>query len=459
MKKLFFTSIFVLFLLLVSLILILSTFGFETNRFNEVISSKANENNRNISLKLKKVKFKFDIKNFNLFVETKNPQLTFKNLTIPISNIKVYLNFYSFIKSKSKVDKINVSSEEINIDQLKKIIIKTKPSNLNSLIINKVKEGKLTVNLEIFFKENLEIDNFIAKGEIKEMSSNIVNDLVLKDTSFNFFADSSDILIKNVKSKTDGLIIKDGNLQIKRNKEINLKSDFVTDIDLNKKNIAYYKPILSNINFIDQDSNFNAELNNFLDVTFDKTFKVIGYNYSNKGKVNNSLLKFSKPIMSSLLEKEIDNLNFRNSNFEVRYSSDNKNYIYSNGLYSIDDKNYQKYDLKSDFLKENTKIDLNFKFSQILNIDFINYKKNENKIANINFTFHTKKDMIDIKNLEYTENKNQIFIEKLKINKKDIVSLKKIKVKTFHDNDLKNDFTLTFGKKIIINGSRYDAKI
>ena len=200
MKKLFFTSIFVLFLLLVSLILILSTFGFETNRFNEVISSKANENNRNISLKLKKVKFKFDIKNFNLFVETKNPQLTFKNLTIPISNIKVYLNFYSFIKSKSKVDKINVSSEEINIDQLKKIIIKTKPSNLNSLIINKVKEGKLTVNLEIFFKENLEIDNFIAKGEIKEMSGNIVNDLVLKDTSFNFFADSSDILIKNVKS-------------------------------------------------------------------------------------------------------------------------------------------------------------------------------------------------------------------------------------------------------------------
>ena len=114
------------------------------------------------------VKFKFDLKDFNLFVETENPELIYKDLKITIQNVKVYLDFYSLIKSKSKIDKINISSEEINIDQLKKIIIKTKPSNLNSLITNKVKNGKLVINLELYFDDNFDIDNFIARGEVRE---------------------------------------------------------------------------------------------------------------------------------------------------------------------------------------------------------------------------------------------------------------------------------------------------
>ena len=56
------------------------------------------------------------------------------------------------------------------------------------------------------------------------------------------------------------------------------------------------------------------------------------------------------------------------------------------------------------------------------------------------------------------ENKNLIDIEKIEINKKNLTSLKKIKVKTFEKKDLKNDFTLDFGKKITISGNKYDAK-
>tara|TARA_B100000575_G_scaffold276980_1_gene262891 strand:+ start:3992 stop:6184 length:2193 start_codon:yes stop_codon:yes gene_type:complete len=458
MKKLFFTATIFLFFLIISLVLILSTTGFETNRFNELISSEAKKNNKNISLNLDRVKFKLDIKNFNLFLETKNPQLTFKNLVIPISNIKVYLNFYSLIKSKSQIDKINISFKEINVDELKKIVIKTKPSNLNSLIINKINDGKLNANLEVYLKENLELDNFIVKGEIREMSGKIADNIVLKDTSFNFFADSSDVLIKNVKSKMDGLKIKNGNFQIKKDKEIILKSDFITKIDISKKNFNYYKPIFKNFDVINIDSNFDAELNNYLDVTFDKTFKITKYKYSNKGKINKSNLNFKKSFKSPFLEKEIDNLKLKNSNFEIRYASDNKNYIFSNGRYSIDSKNYHKYDFKNDFLKDNSKIDLNFEFSQILNIDFINYKKKENEIANIKLAIHTNKDTKNIQNFQYSENKNQIFIEKLKINKRGFISLESIKVKTFNKNDLKNDFTLNFGKKITIIGNKYDAK-
>ena len=121
MKKLFFTSFIILFFILVLLMTVLSTIGFETDKFNNLISDKAIENNKNISLKLEKIKFKFDFKDFNLFLETKNPEFRYKNLAIPIQYVRVYLNFYSLIQSKSKIDKINLSSEEINIDQLKKL--------------------------------------------------------------------------------------------------------------------------------------------------------------------------------------------------------------------------------------------------------------------------------------------------------------------------------------------------
>ena len=184
MKKLFFIPSIILFFLLVFLMIILSTIGFETDKFNKFISDKAIEKNKNISLELDKIKFKFGVKDLNLFLETKNPEFIYKDLSIPIQNVRVYLDFYSLIKSRTKIDKINISSEEININQLKKIIIKTKPSSLNSLISNKVKNGKLVINLELYFNDNLEIDNFIAKGKVREIEGIINNNISLKNTSF-----------------------------------------------------------------------------------------------------------------------------------------------------------------------------------------------------------------------------------------------------------------------------------
>ncbi len=457
MKKLFIIIGIILIFLLTFLMVVLSTIGFETDKFNKLISDKAIENNKNISLTLDKIKFKLDIKGFNLFLETKSPELIYKDLLIPIQNVKVYLDFSSLIKSKTKISKIYIFSKEVNIDQLKKIIIKTKPSNLNSYIINKVQNGKLVTNVELYLNDNFEINNFIARGEVKKLNSIINNELSLKNTSFNFFADTSDILIKNIKSEMDGFLIKEGNLQISRNEKIELKSDFSTEIKINKNNIINYLPITKKIKFINQDTNFYANLDNFLDISFDKTFKIISYNYTNKGKINKSSFKFKKSLKNSFLQKNVNQFYLKDSKINTRYASDNKNYIHISGAYSIDNQKYQNYDFKNDFLKETSNIYLDFKFSEKLNINLINYEKEDGKDAKIFLNVQTKKDFLNLKELKYTENKNLILIEKLKINKKNLISLKKIQVKTFDENNLKNDFLLDFGKKIKISGSRYDA--
>ena len=351
MRKILFRLSIILFFLLISLIIILSTIGLETDRFNKFISNKITENNNEISLKLKKIKFKFDIKDVNLFLETHNPRLIYKNSEIPIANVKAYLDFISLIKSKPKINKINASSKEINVDQLKKIIIKTKPSNLNSLVINKVKNGKLFINLEMYFKENFNMDDFILRGEVKETDIIISNDLNLTNVSFNFFADSSDVLIKNISSKTKGIFVKNGNLSIKRSNEISIKSDFSTEIKIDKKNIVNYLPFFENIRFINKESKFSAKLDNFLDITFDKTFKVTNYVYTNKGKINGLFLKFDKSFKNSFVKEQINNLSFKESDLTIRYSSDNRNNISALGSYSVNNKDYYYYDFKNNFFK------------------------------------------------------------------------------------------------------------
>ena len=74
MKKTFFSIVLIFFLLIITAIGILSSVGFETKRFNALISQKISESNKNVSLKLQKIKFKFDIKNIKLYLETKRSE-------------------------------------------------------------------------------------------------------------------------------------------------------------------------------------------------------------------------------------------------------------------------------------------------------------------------------------------------------------------------------------------------
>jgi len=458
MKKIFYISIFTLLFGFISLIGILSTVGYETDKFNNIISKKINESNKSISVNLKKIKFKFDIKNLSLFLETNKPNLEYKNLDIPIKSIKIYLNLIGLIKQENKINKINILSGDLNVNQLKKIIVKTKPSNLNSFILNKVKQGSLNTELELYLDNNQRINNFIAKGEVKEMEVNLINDLSLKKTSFIFFTDSSDTLIKNVRSELDGILIKDGYLQIEKNKKINIKSDFNSEIKINKKNIVNYLPLFKEIKFNNNDINLIANLDHFLDITFDETLKVIDYAYTNKGTLNQLSIKLDKFINSSFLDKDINDLNFKDTTFDFRYALDKKNSINAKGKYSFDNVNYQNFDLKNNFSKKTSKIKLDFDFIEGLYINIINYKKKKKTTAKISTDITTKRNSIFLNKLEYKENKNLILIEKLRTDKKNLISLRKIKVQTYDKGNFNNDFIIDFGKKIKISGNKYDAK-
>ena len=457
MKKFFLSLILFFILILFSLIVILSTFGYETTRFNKIISNKIGKSNQNISLKLEKIKFRFDIKNLGLFLNTQNPELTYLNLNIPIETIKVYLNIVSLIKSNPKIEKLEVKSKEIDLIQLKKILMKTKPSNLNSLINNKIKKGKLITNVELYFDSDFGVENFIAKGEVTKVSADLYKNLILQDVKFNFFADNSDVLIKNIEGKMNGISLKEGSLQIDKNENIKINSNFVTNLNLNKKNIFSYLSFFKNIKYINENTNFEALLNHNLNITFDKTFKVINYSYKNTGKVNNAIFKLNKPIQNVIFDEGIYNFNIKNSDLNFAYNSDKKNHIHISGSYQINNFDYQNFNIKNNFSKNISNIETDFQFKKKLKIDLINYEKDKEKTAKVSTIFRLSKNSIDFNIINYVENRNLISIENLKINNNNIISFKKIKVKTYKDNDLKNDFVLNLKKELNVKGEKYDA--
>jgi hypothetical protein len=68
-----------------------------------------------------------------------------------------------------------------------------------------------------------------------------------------------------------------------------------------------------------------------------------------------------------------------------------------------------------------------------------------------------KKDTIKIKKFHLNEKNNSIYIKDLKLNKNKITSFKKISVKTDNKGKKNNDFEITYGKKILVTGSKFDA--
>ena len=70
---------------------------------------------------------------------------------VPIQSVKLYIDFLSLIKSDLKIKKTNINLDELDINELNELSKFIKPSNLKSIINNKVKKGKLISEIDVFY--------------------------------------------------------------------------------------------------------------------------------------------------------------------------------------------------------------------------------------------------------------------------------------------------------------------
>ena len=100
MKKIIVNIFLLVTTILAVLFIILSTIGIQTAKFNKLITEKFTK--QNINLNLNEIRFKIDIKEISLFLETQNPEITYNETMIPVSNLKVFMDFFFFCRARSK---------------------------------------------------------------------------------------------------------------------------------------------------------------------------------------------------------------------------------------------------------------------------------------------------------------------------------------------------------------------
>ena len=450
MKKIVTNLILIVIILFVSLIGILSSIGIETDRFNKLISNKVSQS-KNIYLELETIKFKIDLKELSLFLQTQSPKITYRELLIPAENIKVYVDFLSLLKSEPKIKKISLILKELDITQLNKLSAMIKPSNFKSLLNNKIKKGKLISEIDIFLTEQGLLEDFIARGSVKELEAEIFNNFHFKKVNFSFFADKKDILIKNIFGDLQDIEITDGDIKMNLEKGIKLTSNFNSKFNFNEKLIKIYAKLLNKYEFIKNIKDIDVDLSNNISIELDSTYKVKNYNYSISGKLKKGKFKLLYPIRNSFLLEEIKEIYFSDIKLKTIFKPKSIK-LSGEGKYSFDGLDFLEINLENDFKDDFLNLKLNFDFKKDLELEIINYNKSKNSIANLVLDIEKKEENFKINKLVFKEENNLIQVDDFRVNKNKLFSFKKIKVQTTN-----NDFFIQNDKKIFIKGSKYDA--
>ena len=378
MKKIFLNFILFFLIILILFIFVLSTIGVETNKFNKFITSKASET-QNISLELNTIKFKIDPEKLSLFLETQNPNINYRNVIIPAKSIKVYIDFLSILKSKPKIKKTNLVLDELDIKELNKLSSLIKPSNFKNILNNNIKQGKLISEIDIFLSDQGKFDDFIARGEIKNLQVEFSNEINLNRINLSFFADKNDILIKNIFGNFNQIKISEGDIKLNFDSGIKLSSNFNSKINLNKEKLKKYLKFSNKFNFIEIINTLNADLNNIVSINLDDTYKVENYKYKISGKVKELGVELDKSFKNSLINEEIKNFYFSDLEIQSIFSPKNID-LQGTGKYSTNYSNFYQINFKNIFKDDSANLKLDFEYGNNFEIDLINYKKKTLKL-------------------------------------------------------------------------------
>ncbi len=397
---------------------------------------------------VKDIKLKSDIKFDEIFINRKYQDLIYLNNGIIRAeylnnnlSINVLSKFTFFENKNNKKNKIN-----LNITKKKKENFKIEGDLKNEAISINVKNLldllKIKFNILPSNKVLIESDNQFAFELDKDQK---VKDLTV-NSSLNFDKLHLGDKFENLIYLNDGKIetsVKDKNLRIK----LDSRYSFYKEKNINSKKNNFIK-----INIIkdkNKDTNvetfFNADkiklnpnefvkyLNIRNDLVKDQIIELnsnnkINFIINNKNRIENlkvkSNLKFDKLKINyrlNQLKKLIPDFNNEiyliGDNFEIDYSKD-KFKIQGDGKYILKNKpeNFKINILNKKQLYEfETSFNLN---SFLINIDQINYLKEEDVVSNIKLKGkYLKNKNLFIKEIKFLENNNKIFVSNLNLAK------------------------------------------
>ena len=459
--------------LLFSIAVYLAYFGIETDRFDQSIKQKANESNRYIEFDFNKTKIHLNLREFNISINLQEPKLIVKGNEIKLSRIDLVLSLKSLYESKAILKSIEVEFKKNNINDLAKITNIYLPKFINKKIKKAFKEGSIEGRFKIPFSKNGDFMNsFIFNGRVLNASININDDYKIKNltTIVNYEKYPSEkieeLRIDVKKGSFLNLNLSDSHLKIKfEDKKKLVESIIVSKGKLNFDNVKKVSSLINyklhNFKNLTLDSNLKTKIN----FEINNKFKIKNKSYQVDGKINNLELGLAQDkYIKNFIPKFKKNIKIKNSKVSLNYpSKKNENQTFKlDGFINLNE-SFEKINLFQSFNKKKDIINIKLSTSlnnSIINFPMLNYKKDKNSKAHLstNIKLVLKKYFL-INSFSYTQDKNQILLNNVKLNKKfEISSFKRIKIQTYKDKKKNNDFKIVNTNQVIVSGKIFDAE-
>ena len=451
-----------IFLILVSffifIIVYLSTVGVETSKFNNVIINEIKKKDPNVEISLDNIKIKFDIKKIQIYLSTFEPQITYQGIKIPIKEINLYTKIISILKSKNEINQVIVSFQNFKLKDVQKLSTRIKPSNFKTYLLNNLNDGEIDkILIDIKLDENLNISDYKVNGSVKKINIKILNDLSIQNVSLNFITDKNLTLINSLNAKYKDISISNGSLTLKRDKQIDIEGKFNSQFNLSENEINKFF-IKSKIKFLEKNkANIKGSLIHNFSLKIDENLKLIDYDYKSKGNISESQIILKDDFKNNFIKKSIKKFSISRTNLVINLNKKDNN-LMIDGIYNLGGAENKKFKISHNFNKKNPKYFIDFDLAENIFLKPINFKSNYKNGSNIKSEINFINNNIIFNYIKFTENKNLISINGLKLNnKKEIASISSVVVRTFNDNKQNNNFKISFDKKISIIGTEYDA--
>ena len=460
------------------IIILLLSYGISTNKFNNLVKNKIENNIAIAKVDFQKINISLNIKNFNLALELIEPDIKINNEKIHINQLQFFIKLTPAFSKVYILEEVNINLKNNEIKNIKKIL-DTSKNVLLTKNIDKILDGKIRGKLKFKIDEKFKLKEYFFDGFIQQASVDLFENLpFLTNINSQIVINNKEVSFKKVSAQLVNLNLRsDLSFNISQKKIFgNIKLDGLLDEKINFKSIKK----IFNFKFLKLVSNIDGKINgNFnIDVDLNKDYTIKKNN--SKSSINLSNLFFiykfnSKNLKIDDLNSEIQVLD-QNINYDTKLKLNNKT-VKINGNYNLKEKFHKiksegKVNLNSFFKSSIIQDDVvfktdviyqkndfkNAKISMTLNnssikIPYINYSKSKGKKASLNFNLNKGSKNYLIKNFKYNSNKDFINLDYLFLNKD-------FKFQNFGKINLKignNDFQLIKKNNLIlINGKKID---
>ena len=454
----FYKSILSFFLIVVIILIYLSVFGIETNRFNEKISNNIKKINKKIEVELKEIKLILDPFKLNIKVKTLGSKIKSGDQIIDIENIKTQISIKSLFDDKLLIENLEVSTKSI---ELKKLIsfLRIFHNSPELFILEKtLKNGYLIADINLEFDSEGKIkDNFSINGYVKDTKLSFLKNFNLEKLNLIFAYKKDKLSFQDISFVLNDLSFKSEKLLVKKiNKDFEISGNILhKELNFDKKNLELLiKPYLPKINL--ERLKFSSK--NFFSFKLNDEFEFRDFEIESKIYID-ELELINNFDLKEFLPKNKKSIIISENNLSIKYE---------NGDLLINGKGNILLQKNNDFIVYNLrkkKTDLNFKISLEIDknpflIKLLNYEKDNNKKTIIKIDgSKNQNNLITIDTFKLTELKNIIKISKLVINDKlEVTNLNEIDLNYIDRDKFLNSIKL---KKIkneyYLNGTLFNA--